>query len=215
MPFCEKRFSFFANTKFWTYQNIISKKIINSVRKADSIIVQTTWIKDAICKKSGINGNKIKVLQPDVQIPVGASYESPSENLFFYPASDVVYKNHDIIYQAVRELKNSGYSNFKVILTINKNNKFSKDNKDIEELIEFCGYLDKKQLDEYYRKSVLLFPSYIESFGLPLLEARLYGCPIIASDCSFSREILNGYDKADFFPPFDKNELFKHMKKFL
>ena len=67
----------------------------------------------------------------------------------------------------------------------------------------FNGPVTREDVFERYTKSVLLFPSYVESFGLPLLEARLTGSPIIAADCSFSREILKGYDKAEFFSELD------------
>ena len=65
--------------------------------------------------------------------------------------------------------------------------------------ITFRGSLPREKVFEFYTNSVLVFPSYLESFGLPLLEARLIGAPIIASDTSFSREILEGYDNAVFF----------------
>lgn len=213
LPFCEERFSFFKNNKLWIYQNIISKFIVRSARIADSVVVQSDWMKDALCKKSNIPANKVNIVCPTVNIHDNVKYEKGSENLFFYPASSAAYKNHNIIYKAVRILKKSGYKNFKIVLTINKSNDFSNDYRDIEDLIEFCGYLNRSQVANYYSKSVLLFPSYLESFGLPLLEARLCGCPIIASDCNFAREILDGYEKADFFSPFAENELFKLLKK--
>ena len=215
LPFCEKRFSFTENKKFWVYQNIISKMIFSSIRKADSIIVQTKWMSDAICKKTGIAHSKVQIVKPDVRIPEGVRYDKGEESVFFYPASRVVYKNHDIIYKAVYELKNKGFDNFKVVLTIDKPEGFSDKYKNIEDLVDFRGYVDKETVNVYYSKSILLFPSYIESFGLPLLEARLFGCPIIASDCSFSREILNGYDKMEFFGPFDVKALINLMGHFI
>jgi len=58
-----------------------------------------------------------------------------------------------------------------------------------------------------YAKSILVFPSYVESFGLPLLEAKLTGTYIIASDTPFCREILNGYDNVEFFEEMDYKKL--------
>ncbi len=40
-----------------------------------------------------------------------------------------------------------------------------------------------------------------------MLEAKLHRSPVIASDCAFSREILDGYEKAEFFNPFDFDNL--------
>ena len=58
-----------------------------------------------------------------------------------------------------------------------------------------------------YNESSLVFPSYIESFGLPLAEARAMGTVIFASDCPFSREVLAGYENAYFFDPFKPEQL--------
>lgn len=66
-----------------------------------------------------------------------------------------------------------------------------------------------------YTRSVLLFPSYIETFGLPLLEARMSGSPILASDCPFSHEILDDYDGVSYFDPFRPEELAALMKQCL
>ena len=71
----------------------------------------------------------------------------------------------------------------------------------------FGGQIPREKVFEMYANSVLLFPSYVESFGLPLLEARLTGSFVIASDCPFSREILNGYDKVSFFSEMDYEEM--------
>lgn len=38
----------------------------------------------------------------------------------------------------------------------------------------------------------LLMPSYAEGFGLPIVEARVLGCPVIASDIPAHREVVRG-----------------------
>jgi len=49
----------------------------------------------------------------------------------------------------------------------------------------------------YRHAAALLFPSRCEGFGLPLVEAMLYGLPVLASDIPVLREI--GGDYARFF----------------
>ena len=73
--------------------------------------------------------------------------------------------------------------------------------------IEFIGSIDIEAVYEYYSKSILIFPSYIETFGLPMLEAKMHKSPILASDCAFSHEILDGYSDVKFFDPYDCIEL--------
>lgn len=215
LPFCEKRFSFFENKKFWIYQNVISKMINKSIKKCDSIIVQTGWMRDAVIAKTGIDNQKIRIIPPKTSVDTMVQYKKTDENLFFYPASRAVYKNHTVIYKAVQQLLAQGYNNFKVILTLEKNETQMQIEKETHGVIEFCGYLDRAAMNEYYSKSVLLFPSYVETFGLPLLEARVAGCPVIASDCAFSKEILKDYSGAQFFNPFDSNKLAELMKSMI
>jgi glycosyltransferase involved in cell wall biosynthesis len=71
------------------------------------------------------------------------------------------------------------------------------------------GQVSRENVFEMYSKSVLLFPSFVESFGLPLLEARLSECIIIASSCPFCREILDGYDKVSYFEPMEYRKMGK------
>lgn len=215
LPFCEKRFTFRDNKIFWVYQNIISKMIFSSVRKADKVIVQTIWMRDAVCEKAKISKDKVCVEQPNVIVPEGLSYKETADNLFFYPASAAAYKNHNVIYKAASLLVEKGYENFKIILTIDKPLNFTEDFKSIEDKIEFCGRIAREQVFEHYLNSVLLFPSYIETFGLPLKEARNFNTPIIASDCAFSKDVLIGYENVSYFNPFDSIQLCNHMKSFI
>lgn len=73
--------------------------------------------------------------------------------------------------------------------------------------IECIGRIPYTEVLSRYNRSVLVFPSYIESFGYPLAEARAMGTVILASDCPFSREVLEGYENAYFFDPFKPEEL--------
>lgn len=59
--------------------------------------------------------------------------------------------------------------------------------------------LNDTELSFCYKNSkALIFPSIIEGFGLPLIEALHYGCPVIASDIPVFREI--GGENCTYFP---------------
>ena len=60
-----------------------------------------------------------------------------------------------------------------------------------------------------------MFPSYIETIGLPLLEAKAAGTWILAADCLYARDMVGDYEKAEFFEPFSEKELCRGMKRFL
>lgn len=219
LPFTERKFRITENFKFWVYQNIIGKMIIQSIRRADTVIVQTQWIQNAAIIKSGTDANKFKVEPPSLSVEVKKKYRylPNRQSIFFYPSSAFPHKNHETIINACLELLKSGISDYSVIFTITGD-----ENKHILEMkrraidaklpIEFIGHISTDEVYEYYSKSILLFPSYVESFGLPLLEARAHGCPIIASDCSFAHEILNGHEPVSFFSPTSAKELQELMR---
>lgn len=58
--------------------------------------------------------------------------------------------------------------------------------------------LDDSGLSYCYKNAkALIFPSVIEGFGLPLIEALYYGCPVMASDIPVFREI--GEKRCSYF----------------
>jgi O-antigen biosynthesis alpha-1,2-rhamnosyltransferase len=60
--------------------------------------------------------------------------------------------------------------------------------------------VDDRNLALAYRKATaLIFPSLVEGFGLPLVEALDQGLPVLASDIPVFREIVGAH--ARFFPP--------------
>jgi glycosyltransferase involved in cell wall biosynthesis len=63
----------------------------------------------------------------------------------------------------------------------------------------------------YRQASTLIFPSIVEGFGLPLVEALSQGLPVIASDIPVFREIAG--DHARFFPPHDAVALASTVRK--
>lgn len=62
----------------------------------------------------------------------------------------------------------------------------------------------------YKNAEALVFPSRMEGFGLPALEALSYGCPVIASDIPVFHEILGDVPK--YFDPNDENALVECLK---
>ena len=220
LPFSEHKFSILEDRLLWTYQNVLSRGIYKSIRKANKVIVQTEWMSRACVEKLNVNKDKIEVLQPEINIVVETKFQPNKENLstFFYPASSALFKNHKVIVDACIELKKMGFNNYKVIFTLDgdENENISNLYKEIKNNdlpITFIGNISRKEVFNYYSKSVLIFPSYIETVGLPLIEAKMHDTPIIASNTEFSHEILDGYKNVVLFDPFDYKELSKEISK--
>ena len=201
-----KRFSFLKRNEFIyaVYQYLIGSIIKLSARKADDVFVQTKWMKRAVGEKARVEANKITVVPTKAEKFERTGIES-EKNRFFYPAGFVaVYKNHECIYDAVKILEKRGYNDYSVILTLEGES---------TEHIKRIGYLNREQMGEEYCKSVLLFPSYIETVGLPLVEAMSVGAVILAADCEYAHEVLDEYENVYFFDPFKPEESAELMRK--
>lgn len=76
------------------------------------------------------------------------------------------------------------------------------------------GYVTDADLASLYRNSALfIFPSFLEGFGLPVVEAMACGAPVIASDIPSVRDIVN-YEGA-LFKPSDTGEITTLIQKAL
>lgn len=184
-------------------QRIICQLIRSRLNRADKVIVQTNWMKKAVSKWANYPMKQIVVETPTVSLPI---VERPMEvlnNHFIYPANAYLNKNHQVIIDACKILKMQGITGYRIQFTLPEESfglasRLLKEIKHDDLPIDFIGHLEKTELFEKYQTMITLFPSYIETFGLPLLEAKELNGVIIASDRPFSHEILDGYENATF-----------------
>ncbi|HEX7167609.1 MAG TPA: glycosyltransferase [Acidimicrobiales bacterium] len=69
--------------------------------------------------------------------------------------------------------------------------------------VSFLGHRSGDELAaEYAAAEVFVWPSYAETFGHPLLEARGHGLPLLVADAASNREIAG--EAAAYFDPWDE-----------
>lgn len=219
LPFTEHRFSLRKDPFLWLYQNIIGQMIRKSVKKADQIIVQTDWMKEEIKKQCNIPGEKISVKKIPMPEKKDVLRENSGKPIFFYPTTPYRYKNSELVVQACKVLKEDGIHDYEVFLTLHKEeNALSRmifaEATTSALPIRMVGRLNSTEMEQMYRKSILLFPSYLETIGLPLAEAKVYGAPILAADCKYARETLGEYAGVCYFDYKDAKTLAEEMRKF-
>jgi len=79
--------------------------------------------------------------------------------------------------------------------------------------ISNLGIISKDKLNALYKNSkALIYPSYLESFGLPLIEARQAGLSILAAELDYVRDIL---DPDEVFEPHSAVSIARAVKRFL
>lgn len=70
----------------------------------------------------------------------------------------------------------------------------------VADRVSFLGRLADDELAQEYRfATCFIFPSLLEGFGLPVLEAQINRCPAVLSDTSVFREVAG--DGAFYFDP--------------
>ena len=206
-----KKFSFLKSDEriLAVYQYIIGFIIKKSIKKANRVIVQTKWMKKAVVECTKIEESKVVNILPNIpDFRKYRKYDSLNRHKFFYPATNGVYKNFKCIYEACDQLIKREVFDYEFDLTLAKDTApQGKSN------IKFLGMLSREEVIEKYNTNVLVFPSFIETVGLPLMEAMQLETIILASDCPFSREVMEDYENAYFFNPFNPKELADLMEK--
>lgn len=175
-----------------------------NIKKNTFVIVQQSWMRDLF--KKWFNINNVVVAHPTVNynmvknedgVAVGDKY------VFLYPALPRAFKNFEVLFDAALKL-NQAQSNFQVVVTISgTENKYAQHlykkygNVDV---IKFAGLQTKQQLAQLYQTaSCVVFPSKLETWGLPITEAIFFNKPLLVADCLYAHETCGNYKNVCYF----------------
>lgn len=125
--------------------------------------------------------------------------------------SDEPRKNIKVLVEASKRLV--GRANIVVMGQIDGNAHMDKKPEQHPNL-HFTGYVsDAQKFDLLSACEAFIFPSFSEGFGIPIIEAALFGAPIICSDIPVFREVTNG--QAAFFDPSSPDDLVEKIESVL
>lgn len=180
------------------------------LNKYTYVAVQTEDVRQRFARRYHFPIDRIGVFFPEVENIIGETvepyaYEEGTYN-FFYPAMGAIYKEHLTIAYALERILASDTAiaeRIRIHFTLQKG-----DNKELDDYISryqleayfvFHGNIPHQQVLSMMKSSNgLLFPSVIETLGLPLLEAAALGVPVVANDMDYAREVLGEYEGAYF-----------------
>ena len=170
-------------------------------------IVQTEYFKRKLLDKYSIKKNRIHVVKPTIKKNTcPPKKQLIHDNFIFYPSSYYFYKNHRLLFRLLKDLKKMSIPDYRILLTLTqeeissllKKERIPYEN-DIRSKIVCTGVIPNNEISSYYMGSkAVIFPSKIETFGLPLIEAALLGKKILVLDKELYREVLDNYSGAVF-----------------
>ncbi|SDA30809.1 Glycosyltransferase involved in cell wall bisynthesis [Ruminococcus sp. YE71] len=198
------------------YMSLFYKYIYKiNIKKNTNVIVQQEWIRKEFQKM--YNLNNIIVAQPNFNVEQIQMNDLllKDKKIFIYSAFPRPFKNFEIIGKACKALQKYN-DKFEVWLTIdgteNKYSKYIRDSfKDVKS-IKWLGLIEREMMmRKYYESDYLIFPSVLETWGLPISEYKSTGKPILLAELPYAHETVGDYDKTVFFDPYDYRNLAKKM----
>ena len=223
-PFYKKTFKDYLNPTrpfIQSFYYIFFYKI--NLKYNKYVIVQQSWIRDFFIQKLKVPQSKVIInrFQNDL-VPI-EFYDTKHKNTpftFIYPTKSQPYKNIEVILKATEILTQMNILNFKVLLTVNKNENLYSKRLSLKyqhlKNVYWTGFLSKNDLNELYIKSdCLIFSSKLETWGLPISEFKNYRKPILVSNLPYAHETIGDYHLCKFFNPNDEKELSNYMVKLI
>lgn len=85
--------------------------------------------------------------------------------------------------------------------------------RNLQDVVILTGYVSNEERNALYQNChTFLFPSVFEGFGMPPVEAMLFGTPVITTKCASIPEVTQG--KAEYVEdPYDADEWIERMVK--
>lgn len=175
------------------------------IRRNAFIVVQQEWLREEFERRFG----KVHVV---VAYPIARetvrrvkSVRCQKTCVFFYPALPRVFKNFETLCEAARVLSLRKLFDFEVRLTIdgdeNRYARWLRSQFGSVPEIKFIGRLTKDEMALQYREAAaVVFPSKLETWGLPISEGKAFGKALLLADLPYAREAVGNYDLAGFFP---------------
>lgn len=214
-----------ASTKnqfFYQIKHLFFKFILwNQVNRAVKIITPTETVKEQLKNIYGEKiSSKITSIYEGVNYQIINSKENKKinkkyYNFFIYVGNFYPHKNVEKLIEAFSKNKTSSK-----LLLIGPNDYFSSR---ILHYINIMKWANKiilvndsslQDLVFFYKNArALIHPSLSEGFGLPLIEAAYFNCPIIASNIEVFKELLgNNYLS---FDPYSSEDIAEKISQFI
>ena len=177
-----------------------------SIRRAARVLVISNWTRVELLRRFWVDSEKVKVNYLGVKEPPGNEEHSDwerfrqeqeiEEEYFLYVGNLKPHKNLLFLLDVYKQLPSKLRRRYKLVIAGNH----SPYRRIIEEKVEeneltdrvrLLGHVRDDLLNDLYRTAHLfLFPSLLEGFGFPPLEAMVRGVPVVSSNAASLQEVV-------------------------
>lgn len=177
-----------------------------NINRNSRLIVQTEWLRKGFARMFGLPESRFIVAPPRQDLPEvpGNGRKSPLYTFLFASTPDC-HKNFETVCRAAELLEQElGKNRFRVILTIDgTENRYSgwvcRQWKHVSSIV-FAGLMPREALYRRYSEAdCLVFPSRVETWGLPISEFAAFGKPMLLADLPYAHETAAGSTRTAFF----------------
>ena len=192
-----------------------------NLKQNHTVFVQQKWIKTEFEKLYKIQN--IKVCNPEYteELTTKTTVLEKDKIHFYYPSFPRTFKNFELLFDAIELLDSSLRNKVRFHFTTIKDNPhkfakhlYSKYNSMPE--VDFKGWISREEVLKLYNSvDCIIFPSKLETWGLPLSEAKAFKKPILAANLPYAKETVGDYDKVSFFDTENPKELAQLITDFV
>lgn len=201
-------------------KQLVGRFVFRRVIKSSSqIITISEYTKKDILDFVKIPKEKISITleAADIFVDKIRPYDHPFKRFILYVGQQSDYKNIKRLGDAHQKLLET-YPDLGLILVGKKNASVLKNEsyftrKNYTNIL-FTDFIEDNQRDWLYTQcAAYIFPSLLEGFGLPGLEAMGYGAPVVSSNATSLPEIYQ--DAAIYFDPRDTDDMARAISEVL
>lgn len=220
--------------EFFSPQSLKERRRLytDSIRRADHLCAISEFTRQTVIERLGIPPERVTTTYPAADplfhpesglrghhSPVLEKYGLAAGEYLLFPANTWPHKNHRGAFQALHLLREAYHLEPLLVCTGSSKNAHPDLLAAMQDLglngrVRFLGYCPTPDMPALYEgAAALIFPSFFEGFGIPLLEAMWCDCPIVCSNVTSLPELAG--DAALLVDPQSPEELAEAVSRVL